>query len=169
MKKIIQPFSLLGLLMLSALLSSCNNEDDVMDIFVGKTWKLTYISTENSNQMYDFWGDNEQARKNSTNALAREGTFILNFEGSELNNTTGGTFNATGISATISGRWNANGETRDLSTSNVTRNRSENDALANAFYTGLVKAFRYEGDENNLYIYYTDNDNSVKRLNLKAQ
>ena len=34
------------------LTTSCSNDDDVMDIFVGggKTWKLTYISRNGSNQ-----------------------------------------------------------------------------------------------------------------------
>ena len=36
-------------------LSACDQEDDVIDIFTGKTWYMTYIAVEGQNKMYDFW------------------------------------------------------------------------------------------------------------------
>lgn len=35
-------------------LSACEQEDDVIDIFTGKTWYMTYIAVEGQNKMYDF-------------------------------------------------------------------------------------------------------------------
>lgn len=149
------------------LLTGCNTEDDVLEIFLGKTWKLTYISTENSNKQFDFWGSGDSS--SSMDALRQSHTFTVNFEGSEINAVTGGTFNATAISASINGQWNANGESKEMATSNVQVSYAEQDPLAIAFVRGLQNAVRYGGDSQNLYIYYKDNDNSIKRINLKAQ
>ena len=89
------------------LTTSCNNDDDVMDIFVGggKTWKLTYISRDGSNQWYDFWGDNEAARKASETAMDNENNFVLNFEGGTSGTTTGGAMNGRGITTPFNGSW----------------------------------------------------------------
>ena len=82
---------MLSLLVL-LLFAGCNMEDDVLEIFSGKTWKLTYISTENSNKQFDFWGSGDSSQ--SMTALKQTNTFTVSFEGSEINATTGGTFNA---------------------------------------------------------------------------
>ena len=102
-------------------------------------------------------------------ALKQTNTFTVSFEGSEINATTGGTFNATAITATINGQWNANGESKKMTTSDVRVSYAESDPLAIAFVRGLQNAIRYGGDSKNLYIYYKDNDNSIKRLNLIAK
>lgn len=150
------------------LLAGCNTEDDVLEIFLGKTWKLTYISTENNLHIpFDFWGDGNLG-EHYAETLEGE-VFLLTFEGSELNTTVGGTFNATAITATINGQWNADGSSKDMTTSNVKVSYAESNPLAIAFVRGLQNAFRYDGDSKNLYIYYEDNDNSIKRLNLEAQ
>ena len=149
------------------LLAGCNTEDDVLEIFLGKTWKLTYISTENSNKQFDFWGSGDSSQ--SMTALKQTNTFTVSFEGSEINATTGGTFNATAITATINGQWNAKKKKKKMTTSDVRVSYAESDPLAIAFVRGLQNAIRYGGDSKNLYIYYKDNDNSIKRLNLIAK
>ena len=149
------------------LLAGCSTEDDVLEIFVGKTWKLTYISTENGHKQFDLWGSGDSSQ--SMEALGQANNFIVTFEGSEINATTGGTFNARAITATVSGQWNANGSNREMTTSNVQVSYAENDPLAVAFVRGLQNAVRYGGDSKNLYIYYKDNDNSIKRINLIAK
>ena len=59
MKKIIHMKSIgCCLLMLAVLLtfSACNDEDDVAEIFNGKTWKLARLTTENGKeQFYKYW------------------------------------------------------------------------------------------------------------------
>lgn len=139
--------------------AGCNNEDDVIDIFTGKTWKMTFIAAEGSNKQFDFWGGNETQRENSMKALAQSGNFTLEFVGSDLGSTTGGEFDGHGIQANVSGGWTANGKSNDLVLSNFKASRNETDALGKAFATGLQNAFRYEGDNQNLYIYYTENGN----------
>lgn len=159
---------LFALLAAVLLLAGCNNEDDVLEIFTGKTWKLTYISAENSHEQYNFW-NNDKESEQSFSALKQEGTFTVTFEGTNLNNVVGGTFNAKGINATIDGEWNANGESHEMSTAKTHVSISEKDKLAQAFVTGLQNAIRYGGDDSNLYIYYEDKDGTVKRMNFKAQ
>lgn len=161
-------YRLFTLLTVILLLNSCNTEDDVLEIFIGKTWKLTYISTENSHAQYNFW-NNDQESELSFNALRQSDTFIVVFEGTDLNGMTSGTFNAKGIRATISGQWNANGESHEMQTGNTQINNSETDKLAQAFITGFQNVIRYDGDAGNLYIYYEDNNKSIKRMNFKAQ
>ena len=48
-------------MLLCPLLAGCTNDDDVIAIFTGKSWKLTYIAAEGTNKQYDFWGGNETA------------------------------------------------------------------------------------------------------------
>lgn len=161
-------YRLFTLLTAILLLTNCNTEDDVMEIFIGKTWKLTYISTENSHTQYNFW-NNDQESEQSFNALKQSDTFIVTFEGTDLNGITGGTFKANGINASIHGQWNANGESHEMRTSETQISRTETDKLAQAFITGFQNVIRYDGDSSNLYIYYEDKDKSIKRMNFKAQ
>ena len=161
-------YRLFTLLTAILLLTSCNTEDDVMEIFIGKTWKLTYISTENSHTQYNFW-NNDQESEQSFNALKQSDTFTVTFEGTDLNGITGGAFKANGINASIYGQWNANGESHEMQTSSIQISSTETDKLAQAFITGFQNVIRYDGDSSNLYIYYEDNDKSIKRMNFKAQ
>ena len=161
MMKTIRKISYL-LLVISILpiLSSCNNEDDVVKIFTGKTWKMTFIAKEGSKEQYNFWGEQgmtseNAAYKNSMDALAKEGNFILNFEGGDLNGTAGGSFGGRASTTSVSGTWNANGESKRLDIT-VEGKPVDKDVYGKAFITGLQNAIRYGGDENNLYIYYKD-------------
>lgn len=51
-------------------LTACNNKDDVMEIFTGKTWKLTRLTTEGSSNRFlsGLW-DNENSYNNSIEKL----------------------------------------------------------------------------------------------------
>ena len=158
-RKMIHMLHLLVLAIIATTFGGCNNEDDVIEIFTGKTWKMTFIAAEGSNKQFDFWGGNETQRESSMNALAQSGNFTLEFVGTDLNTTTGGTFNGHGILSAVSGSWTANGASNDLALSNVKVSRNETDALAKAFVTGLQNAYRYTGDNQNLYIYYKENGN----------
>ena len=47
------------------LLSGCDNEDDVIGIFTGKTWKLSRLANKDSNRQFysGLWKDEEAKRK----------------------------------------------------------------------------------------------------------
>lgn len=161
MKKKIKNISFLLLMaVLIPSLSGCNNKDDVISIFTGKTWKLTFIAAEGTRKQFNFWGEagmdaSNKAYTNSMDALAKSGNFILYFAGTDLNGTVGGSFNGRGIATSVEGSWNANSENKKLNIA-LSNKPSENDVLAKAFITGLENAFKYDGDENNLYIYYKE-------------
>lgn len=160
-------WQLLFVITILPLLGACNNEDDVIGIFTNKTWKLSFIALEGSYEQYDFWQGDVKARENSMKALAVEGNFILNFKGSDINGKTGGSFNGKGITSSPGGTWSADGKSQEL-TIKVEGNPNENDVLGKAFITALKNAFRYEGDNNNLFIYYKEGQ-TVKRMGLKPR
>ncbi len=76
-------------------------------------------------------------------------------EGAALDGSnSGGTFSGRATSVNTSGEWNANGENREL---RLTIKNTGNDSdvyLGKAFIEGLKSAFKYGGDDKNLYIYY---------------
>lgn len=148
-------YQVLLLLLFPLFFASCNAEDDVIEIFTGKTWKLTFIATEGSYEQVDFWSGNEAARKKSMEELAKSGTFILNFNGDEINGVVEGEMTGRGISSSITGTWRADGGTREL-TLGARTTGSESDMLGKAFLTGIQNAQSYSGDSKNLFIYYKD-------------
>lgn len=156
---------LLTILMLPTL-SGCNEKDDVIAIFTGKTWKLTYIAVKgDEGKMYDFWGTNTAAYKSSMDALKNDANFIVNFEGSDVNGTATGTFSGRATSATINGQWTADGVQKTLKPSNVKVSGNDRDTfLGKAFLNGLKTATRYEGDTDNLFIYYEEGQRTFMML-----
>lgn len=147
--------SLFGAFMLLSLFTGCNNEDDVTAIFLNKTWKMSFIAAEGSTVQYDLWNGDDTSRRKSMEKLSKESNFVLNFDGSAEQGYIKGELTGRGADSTISGTWNANGESNEFSIT-LSKNPSESDVLGKAFLNGLKNAFRYVGDENNLYIYYKE-------------
>lgn len=144
------------LLLLLPLLGGCDTEDNVLEIFTGKTWKLTYIALEGQHQMFDFWNEDTDAARHSLQLLEQGSTFIIEFNGSETADYVGGDFEAQAVNRSITGNWAANGASRELSLNNLRTSGNDSDILAQAFLTGLQNAVRYSGDSQYLYIYYED-------------
>ena len=144
------------LLLLLPLLGGCDTEDNVLEIFTGKTWKLTYIALEGQHQMFDFWNEDTDAAWRSLQLLEQGSTFIIEFNGSETADYVGGDFEAQAVNRSITGNWAANGASRELSLNNLRTSGNDSDILAQAFLTGLQNAVRYSGDSQYLYIYYED-------------
>ena len=73
-------------------LGACNNEDDVMEIFNNKTWKLVRIATEKGKeQFYQGLWSNE----------SKEGNYTLNFNCAEVNGEVTGTVNVHAVNSSI--------------------------------------------------------------------
>lgn len=144
------------LLLLLPLLGGCDTEDNVLEIFTGKTWKLTYIALEGQHQMFDFWNEDTDAARRSLQLLEQGSTFIIEFNGSETADYVGGDFEAQAVNRSITGNWAANGASRELNLNNLRTSGNDSDILAQAFLTGLQNAVRYSGDSQYLYIYYED-------------
>ena len=153
--KMKEKLTYLLLLLLLPLLGGCDEEDDVLEIFTGKTWKLTYIALEGQHQMFDFWND-DAAAKRSMELLEQGSTFTIEFNGGETADYVGGEFEALAVNRSITGNWAANGASRDLRMTDLHTAGNDTDLLARAFLTGLENAIRYSGDSQNLYIYYED-------------
>ena len=99
--------------------------------------------------------------------LRGSGNFTITFSGGEINGITGGTFNGRGVNATFSGKWQADGATHEMSMeTNVSG--MESNVLSKAFISGLQNVIRYEGDANNLFIYFKDGKN-VKYMGFTPQ
>jgi hypothetical protein len=161
MKRIVSNLYRLGVLTVMLLSAgSCGTTDDVVGIFTGKTWKLTAITAEDSNQQYPFWegGVSGPAFEKSMDLLAKAGNFTVIFSGAALEEgITSGTLNAHGAATSLSGKWEVIDADRTLKIMGVTTSGpTESDILARAFITGLLNVKRYEGDFNNLYIHYQE-------------
>jgi hypothetical protein len=145
------------LLVWLALLSftvSCSSSDDVVYIFTGKTWKLTFIANEGSTQQVDYWGN--QSWDNSMNLLKQPDNFTITFTGAEMpDESTQGTFKARGAASTPEGKWTVAAGSRNLTMSSST-GTAETDVLAKAFVNALQHTVYYSGDSNNLYIYFKE-------------
>lgn len=149
-------------------LSACEQEDDVIDIFTGKTWYMTYIAVEGQNKMYDFWQGDQDVREKSFKTIAGD-NYTLVFEGAEVNGTAGGTFTGKATSASVNGDWNANGDNRELKITIKSGGGTDTDKyLGKAFMDGLKSAFKYGGDNKNLYIYYKEGQ-TVKFISFAPQ
>lgn len=150
---------LVALSSLSILINGCNTKDDVIEIFAGKTWKLSRLTNKDSNAQFypGLWNYDDEAMKRSLNSLYNQkNSFTLNFEGSELDGKLmGTTISGQGINATFDGTWDADGKTGSL-TIRVKTTDAENDALVRAFVNGLQNVYKYEGDANSLTLFYKD-------------
>lgn len=142
------------------LLSGCDNEDDVIGIFTGKTWKLSRLTNKGSNAQFypNLWNNNEEEMKKSLDKLYNQkSTFTLNFEGTELDGELmGTTVNGQGINSSVNATWKADGASGSLSISVKVTGAAESDALAKAFISGLQNVYKYEGDANSLTLYFKD-------------
>ena len=159
------------LLLLLPLLGGCDTEDNVAEIFTGKTWKLNIISLDGQGEWFDFWNGNAEARRTSMNLRGKNDspTFTITFNGSEIEGVVNGDFTAQAVNRSFTGYWTANGSSRELSLTNIRNTGNDTDVLARAFETGLRNAVRYSGDSQNLYIYYYEDGQTTKRMSFQPQ
>ena len=109
--------------------SSCNNSDDISEIFVGHDWKLTYIE-EGGVRRFSSQGK----------------TYSLMFTETRFNATTPG-------GGKISGQWWANGSTREFRCTNInTDGIGATDSIAKQMIQLFKEATSYNGDIHYLQI-----------------
>ena len=112
-----------------ALVAACNESDDISEIFIGHNWRLTYVEEGGIRR----WP-------------SQENSYSLMFGENSFNATTpnGGS---------ISGRWSANGETRQFSCTNIrTEGISATDTIARQMVEMFRNARKYDGDIHYLQI-----------------
>lgn len=168
MKKAIQKIAeLILLICLPLTIISCNDEDDVIDIFTGKTWKMSRLTENSKNppQFYDGIWNSEKDRLKSLEYLNRDGNFTVIFEGSEINGEVDGTSVIVhGINSTLKGTWKANGKDNSIKLYLKKSEGSESDPLAKAFMAAMQQVFQYEGDINQLTLYYQQDKNITRKI-----
>ena len=159
---------LLACLLLAAL-QACDNEDDVVEIFTEKTWKLVRVTNEDGKeQFYKGLWNSEKEEENSREALKLDGNFTLTFNLAEVEGETIGTCKAHGIKASIddaSVRVDGKDHTLGISGRIV---GSETDKLARVFLNGLLNVYKYEGDSQSMTLYFKDG-NTVRVMGFRAQ
>lgn len=172
MKRIIQLTTWLLCIALLPLVGSCNDEDDIVEIFTGKTWKMSRLTDNEKNapQFYKGIWNSESERLKSMEYLHREGNFTMTFEGSEINGEIDGTqVVIRGIQSTMTGTWNANGKDNTLKLHLKKTEGSETDPLAKAFMTAIKNVYKYEGDVNQLTLYYKHDQNITRKIGFFKQ
>lgn len=150
---------LLLMLALIPVFSGCNTEDDLIRIFTGKTWKMSRITIEGKEDVpfgAIAW-DSEAAFNRSIELLGMKDNFTVVFEGNEINGElTGNKVTVTGVQVKkANGTWSANGKDNTIGLS-LNISASETDPLAKEFIKGMQNVFKYEGDENQITLYYKE-------------
>lgn len=135
MKKILFP---LFLCVIGLLAGGCNEEDDI-DIFVGRTWKVSNLFGASNRPVL-----NEQQAA----TIAKDGAFYIVFE----NRTD---FKGRTLDKDFSGTWSVDLKARSISfrfknTGNPT------DALSKMVISSIQNAASYEGDYNHLKLKETE-------------
>ena len=143
--------SILYILMLLPFLWSCNNEDDVEEIFASGTWHVV-----------DFYGQANWDKRNGEpkyNAMAHnpdktiaaEGRKALDIiHGFNITFKADGTFTGSIQNGTIEGTWQADGKDRTVNI-NFTKTPSST-SYNNEFIEALNNAIFYQGDSNVLLL-----------------
>lgn len=134
MKRTIHLFPLLLLAVLCAGLSlaSCNEEDDI-DIFVGRTWKVSNLFGASNRPVLS----EEQAK-----TIAKEGAFYIKFE-----NRTG--FTGRTLDKNFSGTWSVDLKERTISL-RFKETGNPSDQLSKLVIKSIQNAVAYDGDYNYL-------------------
>lgn len=131
--------------------ASCDNEDDISDIFVGRTWYITG-ATVNGKSI-----DGDELKE----IYAQADSYHL-------------TFTATAFSgclvagSTLSGSWTADGKHQTISFQIKDAKNVESSTVSRNIYYILRDAASYKGDVNELRI-YKDSQNFVRFYHTKNQ
>lgn len=160
---------ILPLLILLPILSACNQSDDVIEIFTKNKWKLTGVFYDKGNKgndpewCMDYWNDNQAAWEASNKIFKKDDTFIIVFSGVEDGDEVIGSYNGYAANSSIKGNWKANGKNNSFSTSGQAAPGGNEDILGKAYINALINADKYEGDVNNLRIYFEDPQKKDRR------
>ena len=130
------------------LMGSCEQEDNLETIFLGKTWKLTGIYREKKDVQITTCGSEVtiECLEEFEKFKNTSGYFTLVFGSLEQ-------LSGRAAAATFEGRSSINSKNREFDAS-VSPSLSETDAYSNEFITGINSAYKYWGDIRTLKLYY---------------
>lgn len=148
-------------LLLSAIwiCNSCNDEDDIKAIFVGKTWKLSnYYTTTN-------WKDDDDRKPVYTFPEGKDALEAINTAGKYVITFSEKTFAAQGGDNNFSGTWEADGKKNTL-VFHITSSTSPSSKLSKDFFEAVKNAGYYRGDANIIKIYAEDQKSYMQFYSL---
>lgn len=157
---------IIPILLLLPMLSACNQEDDVIEIFTGKTWRLNFIIDSKGDNCTDSYFTNvtDAIWKASMDKLSEGRNFTINFSGAEIDGDVIGTCDGWATTTAISGNWQANGKNNSFKITGQDGPGDNEDLLGKVFINALINAYKYEGDTaGNLTIYFEDKNLKAKR------
>lgn len=131
--------SILYIIALLPLLASCNNEDDIQEIFVSGTWNVGNFYTGGNWNKYNEGGLPRYTKEEELKIL-NQMTILFMENGTLQGQTTNGTFTA---------NWEANGKDRTVRISNIKTTASPT-GKGKEFIEALKEAAFYKGDSNYL-------------------
>lgn len=143
-------------------LAGCNDSDDVIAIFTGKTWKLNAIFYSGKEDR-SYWVNkdgtpNEKAFEESLRKKNEKG-FTVKFEGAQVDDVITGTFTGVGYNSTFTGNWSCNANSRQITISSFETKGSDSDVLAKAFVNAMKNVISYtNSDTNNLHLDFKDGE-----------
>ena len=146
--------NLLSILMLLPFLWSCNDEDDINEIFVSGTWNVVNYFTKadwdkrNGEPLYKLNTVEGQ------NALKNISQFTLTFSDD-------GTFKATMNNSTFEGTWQADGKDRTVHF-NIKGSPNTSSKHNKEFVETLKEATFYQGDSQVLLIAPSDKESYIQ-------
>lgn len=125
--------------------SSCDSEDDISSIFVGRTW---YVSGGDINGV-QISGDDLKGIYSSSSAYMLFFASDYSFSGTLVEG------------SSVAGTWKADGKKNSLSLNFTKSDNVNGSSLSANIYNILKSATSYDGDENNIKI-KEDNKNFIR-------
>ena len=140
------------------LATACDQDEEYIRILTGKTWKMSRLTESGSSSQFCIEWDDEDDYEVSMSYFIVSSYYVISFDGAEIDGElVGNEVSLRGVDVNATGTWTANGKTRAM-TLNLTFSGAseESDPLAAAYIHGLQNVYRYEGDENNLNLFFKD-------------
>ncbi len=133
---------ILAVAMLPLILCGCNQEDDIMEIFVSGKWQLVnYYSGGN----WDDWNKPGRPKYTTQGDLQQLLDLSITFKDD-------GTFEGTLSGGTFSGKWSANPDDRSFSISDNVQTSIQTSGKNAEFINTLKLVKYYKGDSNLLQL-----------------
>lgn len=134
---------LLILTCIVTLFSGCNNTENVKELVVGKTWRLSCFYYKNGNKAIDRYPNADKILMDNLN-----GFYVQFYE----NNT----FEGKGAKSRFSGTWRADGKSNEFSINVTQQEGTETETIAIDFINAVKGVVSYKCDYYNLSLYYKD-------------
>ena len=151
----------LPMLLLLTLNTACSEEDDYIQILIGKTWKMSRLTTKGSSTQFAMEWDTEEEQETSLSYVSVSSYYTITFSGAEIDGElVGNDVRIRGVDCTATGTWTADGNTYAMSF-DLSLSGTESDPLAAQFINGIQNVYSYSGDDNNLNLYFKDDDGNT--------